>query len=182
MAVAKARGARVDRGRAGRGLQLRAGMASAEGEWRLALHADTVLAPGWSDAVDDFMAAPRSADIAGYGRLQFDEDSAGARRLAAIANWRARRLGLPYGDQTLLLHRDLYESCGGYPDWPLMEDVALVRAIGRRRLRALPITAQTSAERYRRGGWWSRPMRNLGCLSLYYLGVAPARIARLYGS
>jgi hypothetical protein len=61
-----------------------------------------------------------------------------------------------------------------------MEDVDLVRRIGRRRLVPLAATAVTSAARYRRDGWLRRSRRNLGCLALYYLGADPHRIARRY--
>ena len=92
-----------------------------------------------------------------------------------------RRLGLPYGDQGLLVHRDLYRAAGGFPAIPLMEDVALVRRIGRRRLVPLPFAVTTSAERYRRGGYVLRPLRNLGCLALYLAGLPPSAVRRLYG-
>jgi hypothetical protein len=95
--------------------------------------------------------------------------------------WRCRRLGLPYGDQGLLIHRDLYLAVGGFPSVELMEDVALVRRIGKHRLTALPMTVTTSAERYRRDGYIGRPLRNLSCLALYLIGVAPPIIRRLYG-
>ena len=55
-------------------------------------------------------------------------------------------LGLPYGDQGVLIHRDLYEEIGGFPTIDLMEDVALARAL-RGRLRRLDATAYTSAAR-----------------------------------
>jgi len=61
-----------------------------------------------------------------------------------------------------------------------MEDVDLVRRIGRRRLAVLDATAVTSAARYRRGGWWLRPARNLALLALYGLGVPPRLLRRLY--
>jgi hypothetical protein len=63
---------------------------------------------------------------------------------------------------------------------PLMEDVDMARRLGRARLAALDHAAITSADRYRRDGWWARPLRNLTCLSLYFLGVKPSRLARLY--
>ena len=63
-----------------------------------------------------------------------------------------------------------------------MEDVDLVRRIGRRNLVALDAEAVTSAERYERDGWLARPMRNLGCLALYFAGLSPTVIRRLYGS
>ena len=62
-----------------------------------------------------------------------------------------------------------------------MEDVDLVRRIGRRNLVALDAEAVTSAERYERDGWVARPMRNLSCLALYFAGLSPNVIRRLYG-
>jgi hypothetical protein len=62
-----------------------------------------------------------------------------------------------------------------------MEDVDLIRRIGRRRLIYFRSTALTSAARYVSGGYLRRPLRNLLCLSLYFLRVPPRLIARLYG-
>ena len=180
--IAADAGARVLTAPRGRGTQLAAGVAATEAPWVLTCHADTVLAPGWAAAVAAFVADPANVDRAGFGRLAFDDVGPAAHRIAALANWRAQHLGLPYGDQTLLLPRALYVAVGGYPDWPLMEDVALVRRIGRPRLVQLPMTAITSAARYRRDGWWARPIRNAICLALYLMGVAPDRIARLYAA
>jgi hypothetical protein len=56
-----------------------------------------------------------------------------------------------------------------------------VRRLGRERLVQLPTDAITSAARYRREGYVSRPLRNLGCLTLYFLGLPPRFILRLYG-
>ena len=75
----------------------------------------------------------------------------------------------------------LYRALGGFRPLPLMEDVDLVRRIGRRRLVALDADAVTSAARYRSDGYLRRPLRNLACLTLYFLGVPPRIIARLYG-
>ena len=79
-----------------------------------------------------------------------------------------------------MLPRALYDALGGYRDMPLMEDVDLVRRLGRRRLVELDAEITTSAARYRRDGYWRRPLRNLACLSLYFAGMAPERILRLY--
>lgn len=88
---------------------------------------------------------------------------------------------MPYGDQGLLISRALYDRVGGFAAIPLMEDVELVRRIGRRRLAPVGAGITASARRYRNGGYIRRPLRNLVCLSLYFAGVAPARIVRLYG-
>lgn len=179
--VARASGARVVAAPRGRGRQLAAGAAAATGDWLLFLHADTRLSDGWRPAATEFMAAGGSTAAAAYFLLAFDETSRPARRTARLANWRARVLGLPYGDQGLLIARSLYDGLGGYRALPLMEDVDLVRRIGRRRLTALGATATTSAARYRRDGWSRRSARNLFCLGLYFLGVPTERIARIYG-
>lgn len=180
-ALAEAAGARVIAAPRGRGAQLAAGGAAASGAWLLFLHADTLLAAGWAAAVAAFIAAPPSQQRAGYLRFRLDDRSAAARRMEALVAWRCRRLGLPYGDQGLLVAAPLYRAIGGFRALPLMEDVDLVRRLGRQRLVALSADAITSAARYRREGYVWRPLRNLGCLTLYFLGLPPHLILRLYG-
>ncbi len=165
----------------GRGQQLAAGAEACGAPWLLFLHADTRLAPGWAAEVAGFLARPEARRQAAVFRLGFDDPHPAARRIAALANWRSRRLGLPYGDQGLLIARGLYDALGGFRPLVLMEDVDLVRRIGRRRLVMLEARAVTSAARYRRGGWWLRPLRNLSILALYFLGLPPATLRRLYG-
>ncbi len=179
-AIAARAGARVIASARGRGIQLRAGAGAARGDWLLFLHADTVPGPGFASAVADFIAEPKNRTCAGYFRLRFDDPTDAARTVEWLAHWRARTLALPYGDQGLLMSRALYDSTGGFPPLPIMEDVALVRELGRPRLRPLDGELVTSAERYRRDGYLFRPLKNLFCLLLYFLGVAPARIAKIY--
>jgi len=180
--IAAGAGARiVDAGAPGRGRQLFVGGAAARGEWLLFLHADTSLAPGWAQAVARVLSDPAMVERAGYFRLRLDDPAPQARLIERLANWRARRLGLPYGDQGLLIARAFYDRIGGFRPLPLMEDVELVRRIGRRRLVALDGAAVTSAARYRRDGWWARPLRNLTLLTLYFLGLPPGWLRRLYG-
>jgi rSAM/selenodomain-associated transferase 2 len=174
-------GARVLTAPRGRGAQLAAGGAAARGDWLLFLHADTRLAMGWVAAARAFMAQPGSEQRAAVFRLALDDGDPRARRIERLANWRARALGLPYGDQGLLIARDFYQELGGYRPLPLMEDVDLVRRIGRRRIVLLDAGAVTSAARYRENGWWLRPLRNLALLGLYFLGVPPRMLHRLYG-
>jgi rSAM/selenodomain-associated transferase 2 len=176
-ALAAQGGARVIRAPRGRGGQIRAGIAAAAGPWLLVLHADTRLSPGWAETV---RAALREPGRAWYFRFALDDDAPAARRLERAVAWRCRALALPYGDQGLLIHRDLLEAVGGMKPLPLMEDVELIRRIGRARLGALPAAAVTGAERWRREGYLRRSARNLTCLSLWFLGVPPRIIQRLY--
>lgn len=174
-ALAQAWGADVIENVPSRGGQLRCGCAQAKAEWLLVVHADTVLQPGWADAASHHM---RASPQAGYFRLRFDQGGVAALLVAGWANLRSR-FGLPYGDQGILMPVPLYQSVGGYPDIPLMEDVALVRAF-KRQLVALPATAVTSARRYQQNGWLRRGARNLWTLMRYFAGRDVETLARSY--
>jgi rSAM/selenodomain-associated transferase 2 len=178
--LACAAGARSLVAARGRGTQLAAGAAAASGDWLLFLHADCRLAPAWQQAIEAFVTAPGATGRAGYFAFALDDRSPAARRLERIVAWRCRALALPYGDQGLLIARALYDRVGGFSPIPLMEDVDLVRRLGRRRLAPLGVPLYASARRYRRDGYVGRMLRNLLCLSLYLLRVPPRRIARLY--
>lgn len=177
--IARRAGAAVVATEPGRGRQLAGGAAVGSAPWLLFVHADTTLSPDWAVAARRLMAEAPSK--AGYFRLRFASADRRARRIERLVAWRSRALGLPYGDQGLLIERAFYRQLGGFRALPLMEDVDLVRRIGRRNLVPLGADAITSAERYERDGWLARPMRNLGCLGLYFAGLSPSVIRRLYG-
>lgn len=174
--IAEAAGAVFVVGAASRGGQLRRGVRVARGEWLLVLHADSVLPPGWPEVVKAHIANGQGA--AAF-RLAFDSRGLAPRVVAGWANLRSKVFGLPYGDQGLLLSRSDYDAAGGYPDIPLMEDVALARALGRR-ITLLPATVTTSSERYRRDGWLRRGGRNLLLLLRYLCGARPEDLVRRY--
>ncbi len=164
----------------GRGSQLRAGAQAAKGDWLLFLHADTVLEQNWGREVSNFIAANGAQDRAAYFTFALDDESDEARRLEKIVCLRCRLLGLPYGDQGLLIRRAHYEKIGGFRDIPLMEDVDIVRRIGKKHLHGLATRALTSAQKYRKLGYGRRMARNVFCLSLYFLGISPQRILKFY--
>ena len=174
-AVAQAWGAEVLSGPASRGGQLRRGVDAAKGDWVLIVHADTVLAAGWTEAARLKLGDPETA---GWFMLSFDQRSIRATVVAGWANLRSR-FGLPYGDQGLLIHRELYSSVGGYPDQPLMEDVALARLL-RGKLEAMDSLAVTSAAKYRKQGWIRRGAKNLLLLLRYFAGSSPEQLAQSY--
>lgn len=178
VALARGAGCRVVLARRrGRGSQLATGVAAARGEWLLLWHADTLPGAGWQEAMAKAMAEPAYAY---YFRFALASSDPPARRIERLVAWRCRFLALPYGDQGLLIARSLFEAVGGIRDLPLMEDVDLVRRLGRRRLAPLAATALTSARRYERDGYWLRPARNLLCLGLWYFGLPAEIVARLY--
>ena len=175
LAVAEGAGAIVVQGASSRGGQLKRGVAATAGEWVLVVHADTALSPGWADTVDRVLLRPGAY----YFRLRFDVSGFAPRWVAGWANLRSSLFRLPYGDQCLLLPRSLYDRVGGYRDIPLMEDVALVRAL-RADLHSLPADAITSSEKYRRQGWLRRGARNLWTLTRYFAGRDPGALAAAY--
>jgi rSAM/selenodomain-associated transferase 2 len=177
-AIAEGAGARLIAGAKGRGAQLAAGAREARGDWLLFLHADTCLSRDWAERVEAHLSE-RPGKAATF-TLAFRSDAGAAKRVAALANWRARNFGLPYGDQGLLISRALYDAVGGYQDLPLMEDVALVRAIGKAKLAILSAEARTGAERFEREGWNARSLRNTLLVARYLMGAKPDELAKAY--
>ena len=179
-AIAAEAGAKFTATLGGRGAQMAAGAMYATGDWFLFLHADTRPQPGWNHVAEAFITDPANRYRAAYFKFALNDGAPAARRLERLVDWRCRTLGLPFGDQGLLISSEFYDFLGGMPPIPLMEDVDIVWRIGTKRLVQLSSAAVTSAERYQRGGYWLRPARNLLCLGLYFAGVPPRLIAGLY--
>lgn len=168
----------------GRGAALAEGAALAATPWLLFLHADTALQPGWIDEARAFIDAQAlSPDQQRAAAFRFKLDDAGLRPrvLEVLVRLRCQVFKLPYGDQGLLISRRLYDEVGGYQRLPLMEDVAIIRQLGRRRVQILNAAAVTSAVRYQHDGYIRRSVRNVTCLLLYALGVPVRIIQRIYG-
>lgn len=169
----------------GRGSQLAEGASRAKFPWLLFLHADTVLEDGWEREAVDFIHRVDTGEhprAAAAFRFKLDDKGLAPRALERIVRARCAAFRLPYGDQGLLISRRLYDEAGGYKALPIMEDVDLVRRLGRRRIALLNSDATTSAERYRREGYLARTLRNQTCLALYGVGIPISTIQRLYGS
>ena len=180
--IADAAGADIVVCEKGRGTQLAKGATAAKCDWLLFLHADTVLDGDWEHEVRQFVARMegQGEDKAAVFRFAVDAYGTRARRLEWMVRLRNWLLALPYGDQGLLISRHLYTNVGGFEDLPLLEDVSLIRRIGRRRLVFLRSRAVTSANRFVKGGFVMRPLKNLTILALYYLRVPPHVLVRFY--
>ncbi len=181
LTVVLAANTKIALGCKGRGWQLARGVKWVSGgaeDWLLFLHADTMLGDGWQDEIKHHINHFPSR--AGYFRFKFNADGFWPRWIAFCVRLRCVFLALPYGDQGLLIKRDVYETVGGYPNWQLYEDVQIIRALGRRRLRALNAEIITSAERYENQGYAHRSLRNLRLLIRFLLGANPDDLSNRY--
>jgi rSAM/selenodomain-associated transferase 2 len=162
----------------GRGFQLSTGATFAKGDWLFFLHADSTLLKGWFEQLTNHMKnEPDKALVFG---LKFDDDGFFPRLLEYWVRFRGWAFALPYGDQGLFISRKFYDEIGGYKHIPLMEDVDIIRRIGRKRLMISKLNIITSAEKYNKYGYLFRMARNGFCLLLYKLGVSPATIKKIY--
>jgi glycosyltransferase involved in cell wall biosynthesis len=137
LAIADAAGAHVVKAARSRGARMASGASSARGDWLLFLYPETALESGWEKEAEDFLdrvtlERPRAATF----RYALDGFGVDTRRRENVARLRAAIFGLPYGDQGLLLPKRFYRALGGHSVAP-MEDVDLIRRIGRGRLIAL---------------------------------------------
>ena len=174
--IAEATGARFIACQRGRGVQLATGAEQAKGAWLLFLHDDTILPGNWPELVSEALREPAHSFCF---CLRFDDPSWQARWLAGWANRRTNWFGLPFGDQGLLIPRETYDKAGGFRSIPLMEDVDLVRRL-HPRPRLLKGDIVTSAERYRRNGWWRQSWQNGWRQLRFLLGVSPKKLAKDY--
>jgi rSAM/selenodomain-associated transferase 2 len=182
--VADQSGADVVVSAPGRGGQLAQGAAIARFPWLLFLNADTVLEEGWERSATSFMRRIDHGEqsmAAGAFAFRLDDHGIAPRLLEVLVHLRCKVMRVPYGDQGLLIPRQLFDAVGGYRNIPIMEDLDLARRLGRRRLAMLDAKAITSAERYRRDGYISRSFRNQIFHMLYGAGIPVSMIARLSG-
>jgi rSAM/selenodomain-associated transferase 2 len=164
----------------GRGLQMNHGARQATGDVLLFLHADTRL-PGSS--IDDIRGALRNPQCVG-GRFDVQLDGVhwmlGV--IGAMISMRSRMSRVATGDQGIFVRRGIFAELGGYPDIPLMEDVAFSRALKRRgAVACLRSRVITSARRWEKQGIWRTILRMWLLKLLYLVGVSPVRLKRYYG-
>jgi rSAM/selenodomain-associated transferase 2 len=173
----------VVRGARGRGPQLNLGASLSTSRLLLFLHADCRLPEGWMPAVTSALTDDRTSLACFRLRtLPGRADSAGPlRRLwLRLLDIRSLGIGLPYGDQGFAMRRSTFDAVGGFPEIPLMEDVALARAsraVGS--IKRIPLAVATSARRFDRHPARTRLM-TLTFPWLFRVGVSPWRLARWY--
>jgi rSAM/selenodomain-associated transferase 2 len=176
---AVAAGARVLNVAPGRARQLEAGARATQADAILFLHADTLLAPGWADAVRVALADP--GVVGGAFAFRFAEPGLALRLVEWGVRIRLALAGLPYGDQALFARQSALTAIGGVPQAEIMEDLDLARALSRRgRLALLPLPVVTSARRYLARGVFRTVAKNTLARAAYRFGLDRARVAAWY--
>ena len=178
--VARKNGAGVVMGDVGRAIQMNNGANHSRGDWLLFIHADTRLTSSARSELDRAITSGDELQAAVW-RLRVGSNRAVFRCIEFGARLRDRVLGLPYGDQGLLIRRTLFDSIGGFRELPVLEDVAMVRDIrtftGIHRFRS-PIVV--SSRRWDRQGAVRCSLRNLMLVLAYRVGVSPERLIGFY--
>ncbi len=164
----------------GRAMQMNAGARQAAGDVLLFLHADTKLPAGASRDIRECMADPRR--VGGRFDIRLDSTRPLLRLVGRMISLRSRLTRVATGDQAIFVRRAVFERLGGFPEIPLMEDVAFSRALKKEgSIACLRARVTSSARRWEQHG----PVRTIllmWVLKLLYLaGVPPTRLKRLYG-
>lgn len=161
----------------GRAVQMNRGAAIARGDVLFFLHADTHPPPDGLDCIREALQPPGAE--AGIFRLGFNRSSPLLRFYSWCTRWPWIRLA--FGDRGLFVRRDVFEAIGGYPDWPIFEDLELAHRLHERGgFRFLPQAVTTSARRFDAHGTLRQQLRNLRLWLHYLNGTDPERVAHLY--
>lgn len=168
---------RVTTSERGRARQMNHGAERASGDALLFLHADTRLPPDGLDVIRGTLQTPGTD--AGVFRLSFDRDTPLLRFYARCTHLPWVRLA--FGDRGLFVTRDAFDAVGGFPDWPIFEDLELADRLHRRGGFAfVPEAVETSARRFKKNGALRQQLRNLTLWLAYCLGVDPDAVAGFY--
>lgn len=166
----------------GRARQMNAGAQSARGEILIFLHADTELPSNVFDKIGLILDGDEYNG--GAFDLGIKSDKLMLNLIAKVASWRSRFTRIPYGDQAIFIKRDYFFTIGGFKDFPLMEDVELMKRIKKSGGKIFIIGERvfTSPRRWEREGILYCTIRNWLLLSLFHLGISPNRLAHYYST
>jgi rSAM/selenodomain-associated transferase 2 len=162
----------------GRARQLRLGVEKSRGDVLVFLHADNWFA---ANSFSPLQGEGKTKYHCGAFRQQIDSPRNIYRWLEWGNELRVKWRGMPYGDQAIFVTRPLYDSVGGFPDVPLMEDVMLMRKLRRvAKVQLLDGPLHVSSRRWQKHGPLQQTLRNWLLITAFRLGVSPQRLAGLY--
>lgn len=175
--IATAAGARFIRGVKGRGVQMNAGARLARGDIFVFLHADTLLPAGALGCIERAFGR-QETKIAKF-QMAFDHKHWVLRAYAAMTIFDS--LLTSFGDQCIVISKDFFEAIGGFPDWPLFEDVRIFqKAREKTKVRVFREKVVTSAEKFLKNGIFRQQWRNLTLIISYKTGAHPETLYQKY--
>jgi len=171
-------GVPVVQGERGRGPQLNLGASEASSDTVVFLHADTQLP---ADGIDLIRRAVETGHVGGGFLIRFDDPRPIFGLGSRIVNLRTTLTRSPLGDQAQFATKKVFSDLGGYRSWPILEDLDFASRLKRMGpIAIIKSPAKTSARRFVRGGVAATIANNWLIFGLYFLGVSPERLARLY--
>jgi len=157
---------------------------AARSDWLLFLRPETLLESGWHHEAQAFVdraaRAPNGARAAACFRLRYEAFGLGARISETLAGLRSQVLGMPYGDQGLLISRQFYQKLGGYRPLPELEDLDMAKRIGRGRMVFLRAAAISSGDPAT-GGLLTRTRQALARFCVGALRIPASVAVKLHG-
>ena len=161
----------------GRGIQLNRGALTAHGDVFVFLHADSVVSPDFFDVLS--VSFDNSLVDIGTCVLRFNVRHPVLRWYERCA--RVKSVFTTFGDQCIVVRRSFFERIGGFPAWPLFEDVRFLQTARKSAtIYTFPTVVETSARKFVEHGLLAQQLRNAVFMALYLAGVAPERLAPMY--
>ena len=163
----------------GRALQMNTGAAHSSGDALVFVHADTLVPPTFARDIETALAD--AAIVGGRFDVKLDDDHPLCVVIGELISIRSRISRTGTGDQAIFVRKHIFEALGGFPNFPICEDLDFARRMKRAgRVACLRSKVTTSARRWRKGGIMRTVLRMWTIRSLYLAGVSPARLARMY--
>ena len=177
VAVAQEYSAQVVHSPKGRGSQCNAGARSARHGLLLFLHADTIISQHAAQVLQPFLLDEQK-QVATF-RLAFDQPHWLLQYYSFMTRFDS--IFTRFGDQGIVVKKDFFDTLGGFPDWPLFEDVHFLRLARKKaKIHSLPAHVITSARRFQKNGILGQQLFNFTLIARYLLGQSPVALAQRY--
>lgn len=163
----------------GRARQMNTGAHIAKGDILWFVHSDASISVNSLEGIED--AISHEYIGGGFSLYFYDYDSRFMRFVSKSSNWRAKYLGLYFGDQGIFVRKNIFQELGGFKEIELMEDWEFGKRLQEKgKMKLLSIKIGTSARRFKTGGQLRTLLLMHKLKIMYKLGVSPSKLNRMY--